>query len=345
MRYSISLEACQEKLIHSCSWSELLPYSLLSVDKESYIVGATIENSDEGWLSTGRLVHNLQIGRYCSLADEIFFLIGRGKDYLRVSTSSAKVFLLDGIGEYKHHEKGSLIIENDVWVGYGASFMSGVTVHNGAIVGAKAHVVKDVPPYAIVGGNPARIVGYRFDEETIRKLLVIQWWYWPEEKIERNARCFYDTEMFCKQFYDEAKYEIDNVIGEVPVSEKDRYLLLVDNEDNYSVTPDVIDEFMKKYSGDKEKELILYWIKSDEEINVKYLQSLKVISEKVHNSLKIQCEVSLIEGEIDELKKIMPSIKHLIINRKSETVRVMCYAEVYGKKVEIISGVDMPILL
>lgn len=307
-----------------------------------------VENSDEGWSQEGRMVHNFQIGRYCSMAEDLFFLIGRGKDYEHVSTSAAKVFHQRGevIG-HKHHEKGSIIIENDVWIGRKASVMSGVTIHNGAIVGAMSHVVKDVPPYAIVGGNPARVIGYRFDEKIIQKLQAIQWWYWSEEKIEQYARYFNDIETFCDMFYEDAQKEIEYVKGQAKKSEKDGYLLLIDYEDEYSVTPDVVDSFVQKYVYDKKKELILYWLDkvSQTEDEIEYLQKCQQIVEKISANPSIQCNITLDKGDEEKLKYLMPAINHLIINRRVETVKVMNYAQVYGEGVEIISGVDMPIQL
>jgi serine acetyltransferase len=83
--------------------------------------------------------------------------------------------------------KGDIIIENDVWVGAKSTIMSGVKIHNGAIVGATATVTKDVPPYAIVAGNPAKIVKFRFTPEQIDKLLKISWWNWTEDRIKTEA--------------------------------------------------------------------------------------------------------------------------------------------------------------
>jgi len=83
--------------------------------------------------------------------------------------------------------KGDIIIENDVWIGATATIMSGVKISNGAVVGAGSVVTKDVPPYAIVAGNPAKVVKYRFTEEQIEKLLSIAWWDWEEQKIRDNA--------------------------------------------------------------------------------------------------------------------------------------------------------------
>ena len=82
--------------------------------------------------------------------------------------------------------RGDTVVGNDVWIGYDATIMPGVTIGDGAVVAAKSVVASDVPPYAIVAGNPARVVRRRFDDETIGRLLAIAWWEWPVDKISRN---------------------------------------------------------------------------------------------------------------------------------------------------------------
>ena len=83
--------------------------------------------------------------------------------------------------------KGDIVIGNDVWIGYEAVIMAGVHIGNGAIIAARAVVTKDVPPYTIVGGVPARLIKKRFDEEVIRELETLKWWDWSAEKIQQ---CF-----------------------------------------------------------------------------------------------------------------------------------------------------------
>ena len=78
------------------------------------------------------------------------------------------------------------MVGNDVWIGYEAVILSGVTIGDGAIIGARAVVTKDVPPYTIVAGVPARPIRKRFDEETIARLEQLRWWDWPEDEIRRN---------------------------------------------------------------------------------------------------------------------------------------------------------------
>ena len=85
-------------------------------------------------------------------------------------------------------KKGDIVIGNDVWIGYEAVIMAGVTIGDGAVIGARAVVTKDVPPYTIVGGVPAKPIRRRFPEDVISDLLKIRWWDWPEEKIQMNIQ-------------------------------------------------------------------------------------------------------------------------------------------------------------
>ena len=84
--------------------------------------------------------------------------------------------------------KGDIIIGNDVWIGYDAIIMSGVKIGDGAIIGTRALVTKDVMPYTIVGGSPAKPIKKRYDDDTISKLLKIKWWDWTAEKIQTNMK-------------------------------------------------------------------------------------------------------------------------------------------------------------
>ena len=86
-------------------------------------------------------------------------------------------------------------IGNDVWMGHGSTILGGVTVGDGAVIGAKAVVGRDVPPYGIVAGNPGKVVRKRFTEVQIAALLKLQWWNWPREKIERASRVLCSTRL------------------------------------------------------------------------------------------------------------------------------------------------------
>lgn len=134
----------------------------------------------------------LQIGKFCSIACGAKFLFNSANHTLSsLSTYPFPLFFEEWGLEKKGvtnawDNKGDIIIGNDVWIGYEAVILAGVTIGDGAIIGTRAVVTKDVPPYTIVGGVPAKPIKRRFPEETISALLEIQWWNWSEERIARN---------------------------------------------------------------------------------------------------------------------------------------------------------------
>ena len=147
----------------------------------------------------------LNIGKFCSIASDVTIFLGGNHRTDWVSTYPFNV--LNGPFPNARNvaghpsTKGDVVIGNDVWIGWGATILSGVTIGNGAVIAAKAVVTKDVPPYAIVAGNPAQIVKYRFSKEVINSLEKIQWWNWPIEKINSNIRkiCNSDMNAFVKE--------------------------------------------------------------------------------------------------------------------------------------------------
>ena len=100
-------------------------------------------------------------------------------------TGDTQTVYLNAVVKDPSIEVGDIVIDNDVWIGYEAVIMAGVHIGNGAIIAARAVVTKDVPPYTIVGGVPARLIRKRFDEVTIRKLETLKWWDWSAEKIRQ----------------------------------------------------------------------------------------------------------------------------------------------------------------
>lgn len=136
----------------------------------------------------------LIIGKFCSIACGAKFIFNSANHTLSsVSTYPFPIFFEEWGLNIKDvaaawDNKGDIIIGNDVWIGYEAVIMAGVTVGDGAIIGTRAVVTKDVPPYTIVGGVPAKPIRKRFDNETLDELLRIRWWDWPEEKIARNIK-------------------------------------------------------------------------------------------------------------------------------------------------------------
>jgi virginiamycin A acetyltransferase len=133
----------------------------------------------------------LIIGRFCSIACGARFIFTSANHTLRsLSTYPFPIFFEEWGLDKKQvasawDNKGDIVIGNDVWIGYEAVILSGVHVGDGAIIGTRAVVTKDVPPYAVVGGIPAREIKKRYDDDAIRKLQQIKWWDWPFDKIQR----------------------------------------------------------------------------------------------------------------------------------------------------------------
>jgi virginiamycin A acetyltransferase len=157
------------------------------------------------------------IGKYCSIGPNVILVPHPGhipdkkyRDY-RVST-----YTLTRIGKrgwwssywkssyYLPSKRNFIIIGNDVWIGANVIILSGVKIGDGAIIGAGAVVTKDIPPYAIAYGVPAEVRGYRYDKDTIQKLLKIAWWNWSEKKIIKYMDYFYGkVSDFVNKFYNE----------------------------------------------------------------------------------------------------------------------------------------------
>lgn len=145
----------------------------------------------------------LIIGRFCQIATGVTFIMNGGNHAMNgISTYPFKVFGGSwSNASLKSESKGDTVIGHDVWIGNSVTFMPGVHVGDGAIIGAHSVVTKDVAPYTIVGGNPAKEIRQRFDEETIAFLLTLRWWDWSVEKITENLKAITegDIEMLKKQ--------------------------------------------------------------------------------------------------------------------------------------------------
>lgn len=143
----------------------------------------------------------LSIGRYCSIADKVEILLGGNHRLDWISTFPFPAFptVWPGATSDYHATSGDVHIGHDVWLGSGCMVLSGVTIGHGAVVAARAVVTKNVPPYAIVGGNPARVIRTRFNEADIAALLASAWWDLPKEQVQALLPLLQhtDVEAFC----------------------------------------------------------------------------------------------------------------------------------------------------
>ena len=127
----------------------------------------------------------LTIGKFCSIAEQVTILVG-GEHRTEWLTTYPFNSLVPEYASHRGHPKtkGDVVIGNDVWIGLGATILSGVRIGDGAVIGARSLVSRNVPPYAIVAGNPAKVIRQRFSDAVIARLLEIKWWDWPTGRIE-----------------------------------------------------------------------------------------------------------------------------------------------------------------
>lgn len=158
------------------------------------------------YISENAKISMTNIGKFCSIGPN--FLCGWGihpTKYITTSPAFYSTNKQNGITyskENKITERKKITIGNDVFIGMNVTILDGVVVGDGAIIGAGAVVVKDVEPYSIVGGVPAKHIKYRFDEEIRNKLLKIKWWNFDEEKLQDVEKMFFDVESFVDKYYE-----------------------------------------------------------------------------------------------------------------------------------------------
>lgn len=147
----------------------------------------------------------LKIGKYVSIANDVIIMLGGEHRPEWVSTYPFNILY----PEFNYVKglpttKGNVTIGNDVWIGRQALIMSGLSIGDGAVIAANAVVVKNVQPYSIVGGNPAKHIRYRFTEDEIAELLRIQWWNWTDVDVRHNAKSLLSSDILAlSKYFDE----------------------------------------------------------------------------------------------------------------------------------------------
>jgi len=184
-------------------YSPFSEYGVLKKKIGRHTYGITPKTVEREWILKS-------VGNFCSINwDASIGTLGNHPiDLVTTSTilyCSSEGFVTTDNNELQYEYSSPVVIENDVWIGKNAIVLPGVTIHNGAIIGAGAVVTKDVPPYAIVGGVPAKIIRYRFEPHIIEALLEIKWWDWDDQKIKENKDLFFNPEEFVKMHYSPKK--------------------------------------------------------------------------------------------------------------------------------------------
>jgi len=164
-----------------------------TVDQEHEVYDAFVEQE-------------IYIGKFSQIAPKVVFCGAINHHWVKYK-KAVSIFAFDSQWKMPNWfpeltiSRGPIVIGNDAWVGRGSFILDGVTIGDGAIVGAMSVVAKDVPPYAVVVGNPAKIVHYRYSEDQIKKLLAIKWWDWPEDLIKERLEDFKDIDVFVDKYF------------------------------------------------------------------------------------------------------------------------------------------------
>ena len=306
---------------------EASSYNAMTLGAGSYCVNATFE------FGNGRMNHVL-VGRYTSIGHNVIFLSGYNHDYKRVSTYPFEDIMnggsTNGYTDVNHYQ---IIIGNDVWIGRGVTILGGVRIGNGAVIGANSVVAKNVPPYAIVVGNPAKVIKYRFEEDIISKLQKIKWWYWDRKLIEKRLTLMKEPELFIKHFYQEdSNFSIKKLV-EIKEQGIKIFFNIVDFEVSMPVWEYLVNQYLKTYIENDKIQLIL-GTSSDEKI--------LTVSNLINNmNLKIGSSapaIILININNINIKNILFYTDVFISNR--EEISSICIDYSYDYGVDVISGLN-----
>ncbi|OIP58218.1 MAG: hypothetical protein COX79_00095 [Candidatus Levybacteria bacterium CG_4_10_14_0_2_um_filter_36_16] len=170
----------------------------------SCTVAGKCEIGDYSTINRKVWIRNTKIGKFVSIGPECVMNPENHNTSQSISTYGLIYHFLgvNATRKYRLENKKDkeVVIGNDVWIGMRSIIMSGVTIGDGVVIGANAVVTKDVEPFTIVGGVPAKFIRKRFDDQIIKKLVKIKWWDWKTEEIKKNIFLFYDIPKFIKKF-------------------------------------------------------------------------------------------------------------------------------------------------
>lgn len=293
-----------------------------------------------GNLEFGSKDCHVLIGRYCSIGHRLTFEVGLNHDYHQVTTYPFEDLMSKDNDKLNHSDNANhnqIIIGNDVWIGCDVTIMGGVSIGNGAVIGAGALVAKDVPPYAVVVGNPGRVIKYRFDTESISKLQQIKWWNWPENSINENLELMKSTDKFIKKYYKIPQVIHTDVWDKLSELRKAGWTIIGfigDFQAEHPLWEKIIREYLKLFTTE-DKVIFLLEISSvmDASRELKAItELLKQMGEAAPAILTHNYEESIMPEDV------ISCLSYFITNREDSTSQYLDYAINYG--VEILCGLE-----
>jgi virginiamycin A acetyltransferase len=232
------------------------------------------------------------------------------------------------------------LIGNDVWIGDGVTILSGVRIGDGAVVAAESVIVKDVPPYAVVGGNPAKIIKYRFDSDIISGLQRIEWWNWSSDEIRsRKADIRGEVDAFVRKYdrpLDLYPRKSGRFVPRIAPPNVPLLVYFMDFGDDFPMHQGIISSFAQRYNA-MDAELLLCYNTENQEENDKMAGVLEFLKE--YDDPNVLINVCGITPQDEE--KIMSEADIYITNRDGRTLSRVTLADRYS--VKSLSGVDIPL--
>lgn len=309
----------------------------VTLGPRSYLVSGSLEYGGDNC--------HVLIGRYSSLAHDLRFIVGLNHNGNYISTYPfEEIFYNDEdnlINHYLEANHYQIIIGNDVWIGANVTILGGVRIGNGAIIGAGAVVAKDVPPYAVVVGNPAKVIKYRFDEKTIDNLQKIKWWNWSDDKVKENIDLIKEPQKFLAK-YTPPKSPQSAVVGNLCKSfaslKEDGvkiYAFVADFGVENPIWNKVFNEFLERY--DANDKVVLLFASTDKR---KYAAEMAKIHDILESRENIP-KVFIVQGIKVAVSDFMKCADVFITTR--EDFSSICIDMVSDLTIEIRSGLDFPI--
>lgn len=319
-------------------------FSILNIEENSYIVKGEIISRITN--SSKSIYHSIHIGKYTSIGNGLKIFLDMSHDYNSLYTGIITEFAdvdsgYSGQIMKRIDRKGEVIIGNDVWIGNDVTIMGGVRIGDGAIIATGSMVIKDVPPYSIVGGNPAKIIKYRFDKNIIDKLRRIAWWNWDSATISSRRKDMEGEVEKFSEMYDRNPCLFNkknrSLVERVAVEEVPILCYYMDFEDEIPLYSNVISEFLEKYPRGEAELLLCYRMDKPSQIE-KIEEVIKVLDK--YNETEALINIHGITNEEEE-EAMMSESDIYITNRETSTLRRLEYADKY--RVSVRSASDFPI--